>query len=592
MKTDSATPASLKAFRTLRRAVHNIVPAAFKAAVHFSFLLLCWAVLSASAHAANETALWNPHPDSTDIILPMPGGLSMAFAVVAVPTRGLLWSLETTMGAVGDAGDNKKSVTESGYRSRLSAPFSEEDIPQSWKNSLPKGATGTFFYYLIAKYEVTRQQYRAVMDNLSEPLTAQPDDNLPVTGITWYDAMTFTAKYTNWLMVNHPEALPSFKNDTRNTGFIRLPTEAEWEYAAHGGQFETTNYRQQPFFAMPDGALADYAVFKSTNPAPIGSRRPNPLGIYDTAGNAAEMTLDAFRLTSGGRLMGSAGGYVRKGGSFKTTQDLDIYPGSREEIAVFNKSGATRADDLGFRPVVSGINTPDGPRMDELKKEFAAMSGMAPDMGGDKQEGETAAKNPLEELNRLIEKTTDPVLKGHLLYLRTELTRSNVLQSQNRANRAGNLIQYCTMLLEGIRNIDHKSNTIKEEDLAAINNVLSKNPTAKQKKELEKLKKAKELEMNSSDSMLRVTITFYQKQMQEVCGMNTADIEGSFSKLEALYRGDERYNDTMHIILNHVRGHYNTLHNGGHISYDSIINEISVINDEILKSIKEKENRK
>lgn len=48
----------------------------------------------------------------------------------------------------------------------------------------------------------------------------------------------------------------------------------------------------------------------------IGSRKPNPLGIYDTAGNAAEMVLDAFRFSMAGRLHGSAGGFVRKGGSF------------------------------------------------------------------------------------------------------------------------------------------------------------------------------------------------------------------------------------------------------------------------------------
>ena len=46
------------------------------------------------------------------------------------------------------------------------------------------------------------------------------------------EAQEFTRKYTEWLLANAPQSLPGFQGDDRNTAFVRLPTEAEWEYAA------------------------------------------------------------------------------------------------------------------------------------------------------------------------------------------------------------------------------------------------------------------------------------------------------------------------------------------------------------------------
>ena len=156
--------------------------------------------------------------------------------------------------------------------------------------------------------------------------------------------------------------------------------------------------------------------------ANIGSRKPNPLGIYDTAGNAAEMVLDAFRFSMAGRLHGSAGGFVRKGGSF-LSGDAEILPGRREEMPFFLTDGPAHARDLGFRPVISGINTPGGGRPQELTAEWnKAGEKLAPLA----QDGQTA-RNPLDELDRLLAAAPDEASRKNLQDLRNTIKENNIM---------------------------------------------------------------------------------------------------------------------------------------------------------------------
>ncbi len=399
----------------------------------------------AALHGNDSVTLeetWNPRPDSVtgrDILLPMPKGLFMVFRVVAVPSAGLLDSLPLQMG-VGKT-DPERRVYDSGRTDLLSAPFTARDIPPAWRMSLPPGAEARdYSYYLIAKYEVSRLQWKVVMDDLPDISSLDPSDARPVTDISWHDAVRFTERYTEWLLKNHPEALPRFAGDSRNTGFVRLPTEAEWEYAARGGQREENLL--QDFFSMKKGhRLNDYAVYREAETSVgaeglqrIGSRLPNPLGLHDTAGNAAEMTADFFRFSAGRGLHGSAGGFVCKGGSFHSSRK-EVMPGRREELSPYLKDGPQRAPDLGFRPVVSGINTPGGWRPAALQAESAGRrrpsTQKAPAASARAQSAETApdmepyaAATPLEELDRLISQEKNHKIRQNLLSLRAELTQS------------------------------------------------------------------------------------------------------------------------------------------------------------------------
>ena len=124
----------------------------------------------------------------------------------------------------------------------------------------------------IAKYEVTQELWMAVMGGKNPSKVI--GDSLPVTGVSWYDAQTFIGKLNQ-----------------RTGKKYRLPTEAEWEYAARGGNL-SKNYR-----FSGSNTLEDVAWCKKNSdnvPHAVGTKQPNELGIYDMSGNVYEWCSDGF----------------------------------------------------------------------------------------------------------------------------------------------------------------------------------------------------------------------------------------------------------------------------------------------------------
>ena len=125
--------------------------------------------------------------------------------------------------------------------------------------------------YYIGKYEVTQALWQAVMG--SNPSCFKGDD-LPVEMVTWNDCQDFISKL----------------NAMTGKRF-RLPSEAEWEYAARGGN-KSRGY--QYIGSNTIGDVAWYGDNSGSKTHAVGTKQPNELGIYDMAGNVLEWCQDWY----------------------------------------------------------------------------------------------------------------------------------------------------------------------------------------------------------------------------------------------------------------------------------------------------------
>ena len=127
----------------------------------------------------------------------------------------------------------------------------------------------TLSSYYICKYEVTQALWRAVMG--SNPSNFK-GNNLPVENVSWYDCQTFIKRLNSY------------------TGRdFRLPTEAEWEFAARGGNY-SRHYKYSGSNNLDD--VAWYIDNSNKRPHPVGTKQPNELGLYDMSGNVGEWCSD------------------------------------------------------------------------------------------------------------------------------------------------------------------------------------------------------------------------------------------------------------------------------------------------------------
>ena len=143
--------------------------------------------------------------------------------------------------------------------------------------------------FRISIYEVTQREWEALMGY--NP-SAFRGEELPVHQITWYEAVEFCNQKSKAENLNPAYVLEglSVRWDSSADGY-RLPTEAEWEYAARGGG--TGSARNYPGGSKPED-LAWFAGNSQNEPHEVGQKRPNALSLYDMAGNVAEWCWDWF----------------------------------------------------------------------------------------------------------------------------------------------------------------------------------------------------------------------------------------------------------------------------------------------------------
>lgn len=259
--------------------------------------------------------------------------------------------------------------TAAGQRMRLIRPGSftmgaprREQGRQA--NETEKDVKLTRAFYLSTT-EVTNKQFRAFRDKHSSGIvqrTTLDNDNYPAVRISWEDAVA----YCNWL--SQREGLPQAYQGGElitpvNTGY-RLPTEAEWSWAARFAGSRNLKYPWGGSMPPPDSAgnFADMSAaplisehLQSYNDgykaaAPVGRFSANGVGIFDMGGNAAEWVNDSYTTSLGviGRtetdpLGPSSGGtHVIRGSSWRHGRITELRLSYRD-------FDSQPRDDLGFR---------------------------------------------------------------------------------------------------------------------------------------------------------------------------------------------------------------------------------------------------
>jgi formylglycine-generating enzyme required for sulfatase activity len=198
--------------------------------------------------------------------------------------------------------------------------------------------------YWIGKYEVTQGEYLDVTG--SNPSVFPGDPSRPVSGVSWPEATNYC-----WMLTQRELAAGRIPAGSQ----YRLPTEAEWEYAARAGTSTAFGYGDDSSYA----SLTNYAWYflnGGLTVHPVGQKLPNPWGLYDITGNVWEWCMDWLGPLSGGVVVdpqgppsNSIGWKVIRGGGY------DFGPGDCRSARryFFGNHPALNDSNLGFRAVLA-----------------------------------------------------------------------------------------------------------------------------------------------------------------------------------------------------------------------------------------------
>lgn len=287
---------------------------------------------------------------SSEIALPLPLELSIVLRPVTVPGKDF-WYDQRRLVRLGNP----------------DSPIYEGARLVSISGTFPSRNEDGWLIYM-GKYEVSVAQFIAVMgggdpdkgvEELLERSKATPDgapsdvyvplrEGLtgaqatsilasPVRGLSYRDYSEFMDRLNDWCYSNEDcmKALPKIDGFP---GYVRFPTEEEWEFVARGG----LDLKKDPHFNWIDplpferanGELYARVSPTSDRRATIIGRYRDIGGFYDLFGNVREITEDRFTSEPG---QGRVGGYALRGGGFLDTLD-ELHAGRREELPVYRLS--------------------------------------------------------------------------------------------------------------------------------------------------------------------------------------------------------------------------------------------------------------
>ncbi len=202
--------------------------------------------------------------------------------------------------------------------------------------------------FWIGKYEITQKQYELIMGkNPSE----FKDKQNPVEKVSWYNAVEFCNKlsikagYKPYYNIDKEKKDPENTNSyddikwlvtiNKNSDGFRLPTSVEWEIASRGGTYTAYFWGE----TTDPSIINIYSVYEKNSDyktAIVGSKRPNPWGLYDMSGNVWEWCFEWFSQKPGKAR-------IIRGGSWNSDENF-IQPGM-----IFNLYPYLKWNWIGFR---------------------------------------------------------------------------------------------------------------------------------------------------------------------------------------------------------------------------------------------------
>lgn len=445
--------------------------------LHLALLAAAF-LATAPASAATPEITWrdryyNPKPLDGDLVLPMPCGGAMVFREIAVPAEKLLGDRKLVLGG----NDDRFAYAESSRADHIAGSFPA------------KTGDGGRVYY-IGKYEVTDDQFAALAPDGKCP-RASNIGRLAKTSTSWIESMDFASRYTEWLYANAKAQLPAVD---KVAGFLRLPTETEWEFAARGGAAVSESEFVATLFPM-EGPMTDYIWYGAPESSDFkrqaaGLLKPNPAGLFDILGNAAEMVLDPYRLNKVSRLHGQTGGVTVRGGDFFTPRDA-IRTAQRQEMNPFDEKGPRRLETVGFRLAISAPVVTSKEKLETIQSEWEKLPEVESALTGVDR-----LDDPLEELAVLIDATRDPAYKERLKDLRTVMRANIATRNEQRDRAARNHIHNGILQAQRIHEADRILGA-KEDALNAIKSSYPKDSPFILKVEKDFAAAKRELEVNA-----------------------------------------------------------------------------------------------
>ncbi|MBB3192400.1 SUMF1/EgtB/PvdO family nonheme iron enzyme [Halomonas cerina] len=415
-------------------------------------LLLLLVVVPASWGASPAERLFDPQPAEDDIVLPMPDNAMMVFRKVPVPGRGF-WGDPSRVIQLGDA---TGGVFEGLQRQQIAGSFVNDE--GQW-------------YLMIGKYELTVAQFAAVMnlqglmDASADPeITTLPELNprerlewlaRPLTYVSHADIQRFVERYNHWLFdPEHPERRENLPRIEGVPGFLRLPTEDEWAFAARGGipALEAGTFNDRlPFDATRLSEHAWHLGNARHALRPVGLRVGNHLRLYDMLGNAQEMTASRFRPEFG---QGKPGGVSVRGGSV-STPEAEMRSALRAEFDEYawdpdsGQMRQRRSFNTGARLAIGSNVILGSEQQARIEREYEAYREtvrQATPVGRSLDNLVAQASGQLDDMDALLDAliADNPGLSDPLSTLKAQSEQARLQLTQAEKARARSLVQDAT----------------------------------------------------------------------------------------------------------------------------------------------------